>query len=599
MNALLERPTVNADELILRPYQQEALDAIALHRNGVIDHPTGTGKALVLSLSRRALDITGDGVFLITAHRDELIAQLVDKVRKWEPMAKVGIEKAEQSADLDCQIVVGSIQTLQNGRLARFIVSRGDRIKGVGVDEVHRVASAQYMKLIAALREACPTLATIGVSATPARGDKRGIGWIMGDLIHYLDLTEAIADGYLVEPVQIVTNTSADISDVRMVAGDFSVVELGEAVDTDSRNGIIISTYMEHCQGMKAVVFAASVPHAQHLALAFQANGVRAHAIFGNLPTARRQEMMADFREGRVDVVTSFSVLIEGLDVPDVACVMMCRPSASLGTYKQMLGRSLRPLDSIARLLGPGTTREERLALIADSAKGQALVFDFADVCSKHNVVTMPDLWTLGKGFNCQGHRITEVREAYRELSLLDPYAAEIARSFTIVQTYIRMIKDGIPLNLPPRPVVFLSIREAAARAKAAGQKTFEGTPCSKCGATTRLTSSTRCAACRREHNTKWNAENPDKRRESDAKWQAANPDKKRERTAKWSAANPDKVRERTAKWRAENPDKKRENDAKWWAENPDKVREYTAKRYAKRKATRLAEALSAEAAAV
>jgi superfamily II DNA or RNA helicase len=598
VTALLERPTVNAGTgYTLRTYQEEISQAISDMKGteGLVILPTGLGKTVSLTRAPFDLGISSPGVTLILVHRDELVRQTVGKIKTWNPTTRVSIEQANLTSDIDSDVVVASVQSMQNGRLARFFCDRGSRVQLVICDEGHHGVAPSYKNIFRAARKANSQCKILGFTATPNREDNRGLGYIFGEALFERNLAWAVDNGYLACPAARRTTTNTSIAEVGTAGDDFAQGALAQAVDTEDRNRLIVSTYKQHCDEAKAIVFCASVGHAQNVAAMFLQAGVPSRAIFGNLDKETRREYLQDFHTGKILVLTNFSCLTEGFDDDEIDSLFIARPTKSNNLYIQMLGRALRPLDSIARQLGPNSTHEERLALIENSAKPLAKIFDIADEWGKHKVVTLTSLWSKGgrdengneivplpRAFDSEGESILNVREKYTELYLLNVEAAECSTTFQEVVTYLHMISNGEELHLPQR-TLFLTNKERACQAKAAGQKTFEGTPCSKCGATTRLTSATCCVACRREHT---------------AKWTAAHPDKHRERNAKWLAANPDKNREKNAKWRAENPDKHRERNAKWQAANPDKVREYHAKHHTKRKVARLASA-AAEAAVV
>jgi len=52
---------------------------------------------------------------------------------------------------------------------------------------------------------------------------------------------------------------------------------------------------------------------------------------------------LAGLASGKVDVVCNAMVLTEGWDCPVVSCVVLARPTKSLGLFRQMAGRVLRP----------------------------------------------------------------------------------------------------------------------------------------------------------------------------------------------------------------------------------------------------------------
>jgi superfamily II DNA or RNA helicase len=91
------------------------------------------------------------------------------------------------------------------------------------------------------------------------------------------------------------------------------------------------------------VVFATGVAHSLHLRDEFRRAGVLAEHIDGTTPIEERDKILADLAAGTVDVVCNAMVLIEGFDCPDIGCLVLARPTKSLGLHRQMVGRGLRP----------------------------------------------------------------------------------------------------------------------------------------------------------------------------------------------------------------------------------------------------------------
>src|SRR6516162_7080419 len=99
--------------LKLRDYQQDAVAAV-LAKWQEFDRllgvaPTGSGKTVKFAHITKARAAAGP--VLVLAHRDELLDQARDKIKR-----AVGIvadkEKADERATLSSRIVVGSVQTL-------------------------------------------------------------------------------------------------------------------------------------------------------------------------------------------------------------------------------------------------------------------------------------------------------------------------------------------------------------------------------------------------------------------------------------------------------------------------------------------------------
>ncbi len=56
----------------------------------------------------------------------------------------------------------------------------------------------------------------------------------------------------------------------------------------------------------------------------------------------KREQIISDFKEGRLKVVFNYSTLATGFDFPELDCVMFGRPTFSYSTYYQILGRAVR-----------------------------------------------------------------------------------------------------------------------------------------------------------------------------------------------------------------------------------------------------------------
>ena len=156
----------------LRPYQVEA-EAAVFHewedkQKTLLVLPTGTGKTVVFSSIAQKRAQTGR--VLILAHREELLTQAADKLKKLSGI-ECSVEKAEQTAEgCDNPVTVGSVQTLMSDkRLSRF---PRDFYRTLIVDEAHHAMSDSYRKILNYFDQA----KVLGVTATPDRGDMRNLG---------------------------------------------------------------------------------------------------------------------------------------------------------------------------------------------------------------------------------------------------------------------------------------------------------------------------------------------------------------------------------------------------------------------------------------
>jgi ATP-dependent helicase YprA (DUF1998 family) len=95
--------------------------------------------------------------------------------------------------------------------------------------------------------------------------------------------------------------------------------------------------------GGTAIAFCCSIKHAEATAAAFSDAGIVAASIDGRMDTETRRGLLADLGAGQIKVLTSCSLIGEGIDVPSVNGCIMLRPTMSVGLHLQMIGRCLRP----------------------------------------------------------------------------------------------------------------------------------------------------------------------------------------------------------------------------------------------------------------
>ena len=104
--------------LTLRPYQQNAVDAVYHHLrerddNPVVVIPTGGGKTPVMATICRDAVQQWNGRVLVLAHVKELLQQSVDKLRQVCPDLLVGVYSAGlKRRDTEHAVIVAGIQSV-------------------------------------------------------------------------------------------------------------------------------------------------------------------------------------------------------------------------------------------------------------------------------------------------------------------------------------------------------------------------------------------------------------------------------------------------------------------------------------------------------
>lgn len=378
----------------LREYQQELADKVrdayrAGYKCPLVRLETGGGKTILFSHITKNAAARGNSV-LILAHRAELIRQISLSLAKFgvehqviaPPSAIAEIRAAHFRAysrvfvDQRSSTMVGSVQTV-----ARRLDTMQHTPKLIIQDEGQHCTSGT---LWGAVMDKFSDALGLVVTATPARLDGKGLGKSAGGyadtLIETVDMAWLIDNGYLSPYRVFTTGTRADVSGVRTTKkGDYHPGDLAERVDKPSLVGDAVEHYKQAARGLLAVCYCVSVEHSKHVAEQFNAAGIPAAHFDGKTASNVRSEIVRDFADGKIQVLTNVGILTEGFDLASISqrdvtidCVIDLAPTQSLSLYLQKVGRALRP-------------RAGKIAIILDHA-GNVL---------KHGLPDMKREWTL------------------------------------------------------------------------------------------------------------------------------------------------------------------------------------------------------------
>jgi len=371
-------------QINLRSYQSDmiggARDALRTHRSILLQAPTGAGKTVLASFMIGQTAARSESAWFL-CHR----AELVDGTSK--TFSKFGIPHgvicAGYPGDLRQPVQVCSIDTLK-GRLAMLKPP-----KLAVIDECHHAGAAGWTRIIEWLREAGSYI--VGLSATPKRLDGRGLDDLFDFLVPGPQVSWLIENGHL-SRYRVFAPSMPDMKGVRRSMGDFSRAEAAEKMDKPKLTGDIISHWRKYAEGMRTVAFAVNVAHSNHLAESFTRAGIPAAHLDGGTPKAERKRIIADYADGRIQVLTNVDLFGEGFDLSSIAqrdvtidAVIQARPTQSLSLHLQQVGRALRPqpgkvaiiLDHAGNAMRHGLPDDEReWGLEGEQKKGRQAAND-------------------------------------------------------------------------------------------------------------------------------------------------------------------------------------------------------------------------------
>lgn len=414
--------------ITLRPYQQEALDAIVTNRSHGIHRqlvvlPTGAGKTVLFSHLPKIIDTALP--MLVLAHRAELLEQAKSKILNSNPELSVEIEQAERRAG-HVDVVVASVATLGRSGTPRIEEYPSDYFKTIVIDEAHHAAAPSYKRVVDYFNADF----VLGVTATPQRSDSTRLIDVFEEIVYYKSIQDLIEDGWLSPLVGYRVNTDTDISTVEIKNGEYVQSQLEDKINNPQRNAHIVAAYRNLALAKKTIVFASGVKHAEDLALSFRSASVDAEVILGTTPHEERQKILQNFSSGLTRVIVNVGVLTEGFDEPSLEAIILAKPTRSALLYTQIVGRGTR--------LYPG--------------KEHCIIIDIADTTKGKKPIGLPTLLGLPPDFNLQGKSLTEVAKEFEELQNYCPGEAVRVLNPDDIQLAYNRINLFMPP--PPNPVV-------------------------------------------------------------------------------------------------------------------------------------------------
>jgi DNA repair protein RadD len=357
--------------IMLREYQTEGMEKLREQlrnkkKRPVMVLPTGGGKSIIFGQVIKNVMENGKRVLWLV-HRRNLVTQMQDTLLDHFGI-DAGIIMAGIEPALEMPVQLCTVQTYYNRlkldeeKYNPFFIEADV----VLVDEAHRSVSPTYTYVLDHYRDKI----IMGCTATPMRADQRGLGEVYDSLVDIIGVKELQEQGHLCK-ARYFAPSDPDLDGVQVRGGDYVLQELDQVMNNTVIVGDVVENWLKSGENRKTIVFAVNVKHSIALRDEFIKQGVAAEHLDARSKDDERQAVFDRMERGETRVICNVALYQEGLDVPSISCVVMARPTKSLGLWRQCAGRGLRP------------------------GKEDLLIFDHGNVIAENGFLDDPIVWSL------------------------------------------------------------------------------------------------------------------------------------------------------------------------------------------------------------
>lgn len=305
----------------LRDYQLQTINQIYQsmkrgHKRIVVQQPPRTGKTVIMAeIARRTTAKDNHVMFII--HRKEVLAQ-----------AKTTFQKQNVNMNLT---TMGMVQSLTRH------INELEEPKLIFIDEGHHSISKSYRRII----DAFPNAYVLYFTATPIRTGHDQLDQIADDIVVGKSI-KWLTKHHFLASFHYYGLGDIDRSKLRKQNGDYSSRSMDEALNHNIY-GHIVQQYQRLANGKQAVVYCHSIESAKKVTQQFQKANITSAEIDGNTDQTIRDKLVQRFRDQQLMILVNVNLFTEGVDLPNVDCVIMARPTSSLALYLQFSMRCLNP----------------------------------------------------------------------------------------------------------------------------------------------------------------------------------------------------------------------------------------------------------------
>jgi len=226
--------------------------------------------------------------------------------------------------------------------------------KFVIIDEAHGVNAKGEETMFVKFLQGCSSARILGLTATPYRLSTSRFGSrlkfltrtrprVFSKVVHVVQNQDLVDAGFLATLDYKVVNTGfrSDRLRVNSTGADYtdkSVRDHFKELHFSDQIVRCIRRLDELGRG-SSVTFTRFVEEAEYVSMKIPG----AETVSAQTRPKDREDLLAAFKAGEIKHITNVGVLAIGFDYPELANVILARPTTSLALYYQMVGRAIRP----------------------------------------------------------------------------------------------------------------------------------------------------------------------------------------------------------------------------------------------------------------
>jgi superfamily II DNA or RNA helicase len=317
---------------------------------GIVQMPCGAGKT---TTGATAMILSGQSGLVLT-HTKEILEQWISTIERISGFKCRSLSSSQKKINWmplkKGEIAVAMIQTISS-KLKGFEKQEVKKFLGsvgcVMTDEAHHVPAEQWRAIVTYIAARYRW----GLTATPERSD--GLGFMLnifvGPLLFKVSTRFLISKKYLQTPtiIPVSTGYKPTKNDYGYIRGNRNSLNYTKAVSSlcnnKHRNKIICDLAKKAKRSKRqTLILVSRKSNAEHIQQKLETMLVASAVMTGDTKVSNRQLILKSFKRGKIKILIATQLADEGLDVPNIDCIIAASPAKHHARVLQRVGRSLR-----------------------------------------------------------------------------------------------------------------------------------------------------------------------------------------------------------------------------------------------------------------